>query len=147
MNQNCKRVPPVIWLGAAAASVKAVKPRKVGGLQKLIGWGLTAASIGLGVWALRGFKDHETTFSPMTPENASTLVTDGAHSVSRHPMYVAMVGGLLGQAVLRGRTKALLPVLALWGVLSLQANDEENALAEKFGRSYLRYHDRVPRWL
>lgn len=140
-------IPPVVWLSAAAASQKLVKPAEVGRIGKLVGWGITLGSAALGVWAVRDFRSHQTTVNPLTPDTATSLVTDGAHSISRHPMYVAMVGGLLGQAVLRGRVHAVLPVVALWAALSLQATEEENALTEKFGRSYLRYRERVPRWL
>lgn len=141
------RIPPVVWLGGASLLQAVMRGRRATPARRFLGWAITAGSAALGAWGLRDFGERGTSIDPMDVDKATALVDHGAHGVSRHPMYVAMLGAALGQAVLKGRLKALLPVLALWAGLDAQARDEEDALSEKFGRSYLKYQDRVPKWL
>lgn len=147
MSQRRRYVPPVAWLAAAALAQKLFTQQRVCLGRRILGGGVTAAAGALGVWAVKGFAQRHASFDPFDVDSAGPLVMEGAHSVSRHPMYGAMLLGLIGRSIATGRVKSLLPVAALWVALETQARDEENALTEKFGRSYLKYQDRVPKWI
>ena len=56
------------------------------------------------------FRRRGTTIEPFHPDQASVLVTTGANSISRNPMYVGMVGLLVANAIWRGSWAALAPV-------------------------------------
>ena len=112
-----------------------------------------ATSIAVGCGALAGaaaseFRRRGTTVEPIHPDRASALVTTGANSISRNPMYVGMAGLLFAHAVWRGSWVALAPVAGFVGVIDrLQIKAEESALGEKFGTEYADYLDATPRWL
>lgn len=141
-------VPPVAWAmgGALLQRLWPVRrpPRWVRALSLL----LVVASAALGIQAVRGFRGQATTIHPHRIHGASSLVTTGAHSVSRNPMYVALLGVLVGIASWRGRLAALLPILGVWAALDrFQVRPEEAALSAAFGEDFDRYQRAVPRWL
>lgn len=147
MNERRRILPPVVWLGAATIAMNLFEKKEVSPVRRALGGAVTAGATVLGGWAIKGFASHQASFDPQEVGSAKFLVTDGAHSVSRHPMYLSMVGCLLGRAIQHGQLKAFIPVAALWLVLENQAGAEEDALSEKFGRGYLKYQDQVPKWL
>lgn len=109
---------------------------------------LASASAGLGAASIATFAKQRTTVDPMRPERASALVTSGPFSVSRNPMYVALVGVLGAHALWRGRIDAFLPVVAAWAALDrLQIRPEESVLTGLFGADYAAYTERTRRWL
>ncbi len=141
-------VPPVLWaaLGALLQRMFPSRPTSKGvrGLSVL----LLVGSASLGLRAVRGFREHGTTVHPHRIRDVSFLVQDGAHSVSRNPMYTALLGALVSNALWRGRVAALIPVVAVWAALDkFQVGPEEAALADAFGAEFDRYRDAVPRWL
>ena len=115
----------------------------------------TAASVALAAVsgliasaAARQFTRAGTTLDPSDPTRVSVLVTTGANSVTRNPMYVGLSGLLLAYAIRRGSWTALLPVAAFVVVIDrLQILSEEAALSAQFGIDYEDYRQRVPRWL
>jgi protein-S-isoprenylcysteine O-methyltransferase Ste14 len=107
-----------------------------------------AASGGFAAAAAGQFRRQGTTLEPVNPALASVLVTTGANSVSRNPMYVGLAGLLVANAVRLGSWKALLPVAAFTLVIDRQQiAAEESALLANFGADYEAYRARVPRWL
>jgi protein-S-isoprenylcysteine O-methyltransferase Ste14 len=111
----------------------------------------TSAAVGAGALAgaaAREFRRRGTTVEPFRPDRASALVTTGANSISRNPMYVGMAGLLVAHAIWRGSWAALAPVAGFIGVIDrLQIRPEESALREKFGTEYADYRAATPRWL
>ncbi len=109
---------------------------------------VVVASAALGIQAVRGFRGQATTIHPHRIHGASSLVTTGANSVSRNPMYVALLGALVGIALWRGRLAAPLPVIGVWAALHrFQVRPEEAALSTAFGDDFDRYQRAVPGWL
>jgi protein-S-isoprenylcysteine O-methyltransferase Ste14 len=109
---------------------------------------VAAGSLAMAASAATLFRRHHTTVEPMDPSRATHLVTTGANSVSRNPMYVGMTGLLLAHALLRGSWAALLPVGGFVLVVDrVQVRAEEAALSARFGEEYAAYRARVPRWL
>jgi protein-S-isoprenylcysteine O-methyltransferase Ste14 len=96
--------------------------------------------------ANRAFKKHQTTVKPF--EESSTLVTDGVFRITRNPMYLGLVLILFGIALFMG---SLIPfvIIPLFIVLIYRMfiKVEEKMLKEKFGELYLKYKNKVRRWI
>ena len=106
------------------------------------------ASGALAAAAAGQFRRQGTTLEPFNPALASALVTTGANSLSRNPMYVGLAGLLVANTLRLGSWKALLPVAAFTLVIDrLQIAAEESALLANFGAEYEAYRLAVPRWL
>jgi protein-S-isoprenylcysteine O-methyltransferase Ste14 len=110
----------------------------------------TVASLGalVAVLAATAFRRAQTTHNPMTPEAASSIVSNGVFSYTRNPMYVGLTTLLVAWAVYLASLAALLgPVVLVLFITRFQILPEERALAAKFGRDYDDYRRRVRRWL
>lgn len=144
------RIPPPA-VALAAALVQRLISRDAPPLTaaRATAAGTTAAaSFGLATAAVRQFGRAGTTIEPFEPAKASTLVTTGANSVSRNPMYVGLAGVLVSYAIVRGSWAALVPVAGFVLVIDRwQIAAEESALRARFGADYEAYCGEVPRWL
>lgn len=101
-----------------------------------------------GILGLAAFYQNRTSIDPHKPHRASSLVTGGIYSISRNPMYVALllVLGAYGFYLGNGLTLILLPVFV--GYMNcFQIAPEEQAMEEKFGEEYQKYKSGVRRWL
>lgn len=106
---------------------------------------MTAAAL-LAVSALLAMRRARTPVEPWKPTRS--IVTDGAFSISRNPIYVAFLAVQLAYGWARPN---------VWGILLLPVTvaclycgviaREERYLAERFGESYTAYRRRVRRWL
>ncbi len=109
---------------------------------------VSLASVSLAGAAASLFRRSGTTLEPLHPEQASVLVTSGAYTISRNPMYVGLAGLLAAQAVWRGSWVAVLPLAGFVVLLDRsQIQAEEAALLEKFGPEYSAFRAASPRWL
>lgn len=109
---------------------------------------MAVAAIALAGSAAARFHRAGTTVDPFAPERATVLVTTGANSVTRNPMYVGLTALLVSQAIRRRSWLALVPVVAFVLVIDRrQIASEEAALRSTFGAAYEAYCERVPRWL
>ncbi len=142
------RVPPVLWAVAGATVQHMFRSRPTPRWVRALSLLLLMTSASMGLWAIRGFREQDTTVHPHHIHDVSSLVIHGAHSVSRNPMYMALLGGLISIALRRGRGAALLPVVAVWVALNeFQVKPEELALSAAFSEEFDRYKESVPRWL
>ena len=109
---------------------------------------LIALSLAIFTRALATLHAQGTTANPHRPSNSSTLVTRGIFSVTRNPMYLAMLVLLIGLAAALSSPLALVPALlfALY-VTRFQIIPEERVLTERFGGSYETYRERTRRWI
>ena len=94
------------------------------------------------------FQKAKTTFNPMTPDAASSVVTSGIYRVSRNPMYLGFLLVLTGWAIFLSHVLPflVLPVFVLY-MNRFQILPEERALSAKFGEGYDRYKQAARRWL
>ena len=141
--------PPLVALAAALAqrllSGATPHPEPTRAVAAVT---LSLASVALDAAAGLGFRRASTTLDPHHPDRASTLVTTGAHSISRNPMYVGLAVLLTAHAIWRGSWVALAPVAGFVLYIDrLQIPTEEAALAQGFGAEYDAYRAAVPRWL
>lgn len=141
-------VPPVAIAGLAVAAQRWIAPERPRRSLRVAAVVMASAAAGLGGGAVATFVTHRTTVDPLDPSRASTLVVSGPFAVSRNPMYVALIGALGAHALWRGTVPAAAPALAAWVALDrMQIRPEEEALTALFGDEYVRYCERVPRWL
>lgn len=125
---------------------RPVQPFPLYGLVQVLGGLLLTGSAGFLLHAfLRFVVEGSGTPAPVAP--TEQLVVGGAYRHVRNPMYLAVVGAILGQALLLGQ-----PIL-LWygaGVALLQAAFvrfvEEPGLRRRYGAGYDAYRREVPAW-
>lgn len=144
-----QRVPPLGWLAAGLLAQRALTGgRRTSRTSRNLSGMILAASLGLLAWAVTAFRRHETTVDPLAPERASQLVDDGPFRITRNPMYVAMAGVLVANAVARRSTLGLLPAAGFVLLINkAQIEAEERAMAGNFGADWDRYVATTPRWL
>ena len=147
------RIPPPVWmLGAAAAQwLLAGRPdyrHRPGPARFFLAGTIGTISAAVGIAAVQQFIARGTTVHPEAPGRASVLVTNRIYQYTRNPMYLALTGALVTNAAWLGSVRTVLPVPAFTAaVTAFQVLPEERALAERFGRDYEEYRQRVPRWL
>ena len=97
--------------------------------------------------AFWGFALHgRGTPAPIAP--TKKLVVEGLHRYVRNPMYLGVLGVVLGQAVLfQSRSIALYAVFFWLAAHLFVLFYEEPTLHQQFGSDYDDYRRRVPRWL
>lgn len=147
------RIPPPV-IALIALILMVLMSRAAPGLsidfpgQWPIGGLLMASGFAIALSALRLFRQAGTTSTPLEPEKASSLVTDGIYRYTRNPMYVGLSLLVIGVGVGLG-TLALIVVLPLFlRVITVrQILPEEAAMEHLFGQDYLDYKARVRRWL
>lgn len=109
---------------------------------------LTLCAMAITFLAIYGFKSVKTTVDPLKPEKASQLVTEGIYTLSRNPMYLALLILLTAWAIFLNSPLSLLVIIFfVWFLTEFQIKPEEEALTEKFGEAYTSYVSRVRRWL
>jgi protein-S-isoprenylcysteine O-methyltransferase Ste14 len=145
--------PPLIFLAALLAGLAAdrlMSWRFAIPAGDPVHWAVAAALIliGLALFAagIRDFLRAATPVSTRAP--TATLVTSGAHGLSRNPIYVAMflVYAGIGVAARSPSVFVLAAPLALiirYGVVAR----EEAYLERRFGDAYRDYRARVRRWV
>jgi len=137
----------------------------IGALEWLIAWAVPTAGFTLpagravaGGFAVVGtvvavlgvvsFRQAKTTVNPLRPETASVLVVSGIYRLTRNPMYLGLLLGLLGWALYLANALAfVMPVAYVLLMNRLQILPEERALTALFGPGFTAYQSRVRRWL
>jgi protein-S-isoprenylcysteine O-methyltransferase Ste14 len=95
---------------------------------------------------VRFVREGRGTPAPVAP--TERLVVGGVYRHVRNPMYVAVVGAIVGQALLLGR-----PVLLVYGAVAgavmaaFVRGYEEPLLAARYGDEYRTYRQAVPGWI
>jgi protein-S-isoprenylcysteine O-methyltransferase Ste14 len=147
------RVPPLaifVLVAVAMRSLAGIAPALSFAFpgQTILALGLVLAGVLIGALALGAFRRAQTTFHPMRPGEASTLVTSGVYRYSRNPMYLGVLLVLWGWAVHLDNALAFigLPVFVAY-LNRFQIKPEERALRAKFGAAYADYAKSVGRWL
>jgi hypothetical protein len=78
----------------------------------------------------------------------SSLVMEGPYKFSRHPMYLSVLALWLGWALFYGSGAVFIAWAVTWvGMTLFVVPAEERELEARFGESYLRYKNTVPRWV
>jgi protein-S-isoprenylcysteine O-methyltransferase Ste14 len=123
---------------------------------QILGGSLLVASVAVGTWAMAKMGWARLLLaSALFPPGAGAeennvpqrLVVEGPYRYVRNPLYVADSCLILGAALLtRGWVLVVLAALYM-AQLTLQIPLEERELCERFGRTYHRYCELVPRFI
>ena len=142
--------PPVIYLTSLVIGLvfRALVPTPFlpRGLAFMLGAILIAIAVWLSVWGVRVM--HRAGTSEKTSLPTTALVTTGPFRYSRNPLYVSLTLGYLGIAVAAQSLWALALLIVVLAVVQRGVIDrEERYLERRFGADYLRYKERVRRWI
>ena len=100
------------------------------------------------VFAIKSFKDYETTINPLKPETASSLVTNGVFKYTRNPMYLGLCSFLASWSFY---LSTLAGICCLFGFIAyinhFQIKPEEKYLEQIFKNEYIEYKLNVRRWI
>lgn len=112
----------------------------------LLGGALVAVSIALAAWSVRTMRLSGTRYETSQP--TSSIVAHGPYQYTRNPIYLAMIGFLLGFGIALDSGWLLLTLIPFslairYGVIAR----EERYLEKKFGADYVAYKKAVRRWL
>lgn len=108
------------------------------------------AAVGLAVTtlAVKGFREQRTSVNPLDLSRTSAVVTTGIYRLSRNPMYLAMLLGLLALGCLLSNPVSMgIAVLFVPTITHLQIIPEERVLSDRFGTPYATYCTAVRRWI
>jgi len=107
---------------------------------------LIVIAMWLSVWGVRVM--HRAGTSEKTSLPTTALVTTGPFRFSRNPLYVSLTLGYIGIAVAAQSLWALALLIVVLVVMQKGViSREERYLERKFGADYLRYKERVRRWI
>ena len=115
-------------------------------LTTIAGWLLLIIGFLLRVWATFYFYQHRMKVISLVPQR--TLITSGPYRFSRNPLYL---GGnvfiFFGAALLLGSPAALFITIIHIPLVDFMIRREEKQLEQDFGSEWIRYRNRVRRWL
>lgn len=98
--------------------------------------------------AVQLFKKDKTTVNPLSPEQATKLVTGGIFKFSRNPMYLGMAFVLASMTVLFNIIGGIIFIaLFCLYITKFQIIPEEKAMRELFGQDYDQYKKVTRRWI
>ncbi len=145
--------PPLVYLAAIAASIALhlLYPLPFIGppLSDILfaaGALLIVAVVAVDVSAIRALQRAKTTVMPH--RGAEHLVTDGAFSFTRNPIYLANTMLMFGAGLLSQITWFFpFALIAAFITQKLAIEREEKHLEMRFGKKYRDYAKRVRRWI
>ena len=116
--------------------------------QQMTAYVVFGVGVIIGLLGVFEFRRRSTTVNPHRPENTSELVTSGIYQVSRNPMYLGLLIGLVAVALRLGNISSilLLPVF-VWYMNTFQIKPEEAVMRDKFGQDFISYMQTVRRWI
>ena len=142
--------PPLIYLAALVIGLGLSYLAPTSFLPRSLAYGLGAVLILIAAWimipARRMMQRAGTAIKPTMPTTA--LVITGPFRFTRNPLYVGATLFYLGIAVAARSLWAFVLLLVVLAVMQRGVIDrEERYLERKFGADYLRYKERVRRWI
>ena len=112
--------------------------------------GILLLILGLAVliFAVRLFRKDKTTVNPLSPEQATKLVTDGIFKYSRNPMYLGMALILCSISVFFNLIGGIILVaLFCFYITKFQIIPEERAMSNLFSQDFDKYKEATRRWI
>ena len=98
--------------------------------------------------AVRLFKKDKTTVNPLSPEQATKLVTDGIFKYSRNPMYLGMALVLGSIAVFFNLIGGIILIALFCAYITkFQILPEERAMRDLFSDDFDKYSKVTRRWI
>jgi protein-S-isoprenylcysteine O-methyltransferase Ste14 len=98
--------------------------------------------------AVKLFRNDKTTVNPLSPEQATKLVTNGIFKLSRNPMYLGMALILASVAVFFNIIGGIISMaLFCLYITKFQIIPEEKAMKELFAQDFEQYMQATRRWI
>ena len=98
--------------------------------------------------AVRLFRKDKTTVNPLSPEQATKLVTDGIFKYSRNPMYLGMALVLGSIAVFFNLIGGIILIALICAYITkFQIFPEEKAMRDLFPDDFDKYTKATRRWI
>ena len=144
-------LPPVVAVAALIIAwiVEYFLPTTTGfssPIRLTVGIVLIAVPIALVMYLFAAFRRVETDYD--VRKKPRTLVTGGAFAHSRNPGYVGMIVACVGVGLAFDNLWVVPTALLAAMIIHYRVILKEEALLEQaFGEAYLRYKDRVRRWI
>jgi protein-S-isoprenylcysteine O-methyltransferase Ste14 len=149
-NAGVRFPPPLLYalavLGGYLLNRGWPLPVGEGGLVRALAWVLAAVWLVLTVSSIGNFRRFGTSIVPAKPSAA--LVVAGPYRFTRNPMYVGLAALTIALGLFMDDwwpIVLVLPVLAVVRVFVIAP--EERYLERRFGADYVRYTQRVRRWI
>ena len=97
---------------------------------------------------VRLFRKDKTTVNPLSPEQATKLVTDGIFKYSRNPMYLGMAVVLSSIAVFFNLLGGVILIALFCAYITkFQIIPEEKAMIDLFSQDFDQYKQTTRRWI
>lgn len=143
-------LPPIWWLGSVAMIYLGqwlLPGLHVSvGLLGIVSWALLVAALGIVGWSALWFWRKKTPIEPH--HRPKTLIVEGPYTLSRNPIYLALVMITLSSALGHGSVIGLAAAVGLWWVLDRRfAGPEEALLRDTFGAEAEAYLRQTKRWI
>ena len=140
----------IVGLGVAFLGTRLDSFLGIGGFNSLLttgaGWLLLTIGFLLRVWATFHFYECQMKVISLMPQKK--LITSGPYRFSRNPLYL---GGnvfiFFGAALWLGSPSGLIITAIHLPFMDLFIRREEKQLEQKFGKDWVRYKERVRRYL
>jgi protein-S-isoprenylcysteine O-methyltransferase Ste14 len=149
-NAGVRFPPPVLYalavLGGYLLNRRWPLPVGESGLVPVLAWVLTAVCLVLTVSSVGNFRRFRTSIVPIKP--SAVLVVAGPYRFTRNPMYVGLAALTAALGLFMDSwwpIVLLLPVLVIVRLFVIAP--EERYLKRRFGADYVRYTQRVRRWI
>ena len=99
-------------------------------------------------FAIKLFKNHNTTISPLKPEKATSLIVSGIYMYSRNPMYLGMLFILISISIRFNIIGGIISISTfIIYITKFQIIPEEEQLKRIFGEKFLNYKKKTRMWL
>ena len=127
------------------SSYYLLPPIKIFSITTIIGSLMIVLALIIFVKASRAIKKHKTTIFP--DGVPSFLVEEGIFKLSRNPIYLAMIIVMIGISIVcQNIAGFVFPVIFYSWINKRWIFEEERNLKKAFGKKYLDYCTKVPRW-
>lgn len=134
----------VVWPGFLVAWFNLVQFNL--GPWRWVGLGLIVAGVMLYGWCSFEFGKEDGT--PSVRDAPVRLVVHGPYAIVRNPMFLSMVGAIVGEAVLfQSGILVAYAVISFIRFHNVVINTDEPRLERRFGDEFESYSQRVPRWI
>lgn len=84
---------------------------------------------------------------PVPNQAPEKLIISGLYKYVRHPMYIGYLFIALSEFLILGHPLILAYILGAIPLVNILVIKEEKTLERKFGKEYIQYKKRVPRWI
>ncbi|MEZ6023261.1 MAG: isoprenylcysteine carboxylmethyltransferase family protein [Hyphomonadaceae bacterium] len=155
MQRNHAALGSAIFFFVAPGTVAGLLPGLITGWRQggdasapltIVGALIALASLALLIECFIRFVRGGGTPAPIAP--TERLVLEGSYRFVRNPMYVAVMGLVLGQVLIFASAALIAYAVILWLIFHVFVlGYEEPRLILQYGQAYLDYRDHVRRWI